>query len=99
MLVGKGLKYIYKELAFTKNIIDWAKKREKFLLKRFRNFFYFAFEKREMVEKKVFDLSKNLEATTDENLSLKNENKSIKDKSQYQSMQLTQLNDKLQVNK
>ncbi len=50
-----------------------------------------------MVEKKVFDVSKSLEATTDENISLKNENKMVKDKAQYQSMQLAQLTDKLQV--
>lgn len=50
-----------------------------------------------MVEKKVFDLSKTLESTTDENISLRNENKNYKEKYQYQSLQLAQLNDKLQV--
>ena len=59
-------------------------------------------QKREQVESKVFELSKNLEANADENAVLKGENKNFqleismnKDKIQLQCMQLNQMTDKV----
>lgn len=59
-------------------------------------------QKREQVESKVSELSKNLEANSDENALLKSENKNFqleismnKDKIQLQFMQLNQMNDKV----
>lgn len=62
-------------------------------------------DKREMVEGKVKELSKDLESTTDENIKLKNENKSFQmeinknvEMIKINSMQHAQLTEKIQVN-